>query len=362
MTIMTTPSLVKNIKPFSPDQSYDFPFVYTSGVQALRNNLIIQELSTGNQVYNATLETFSLKHQVPPSTLSAGSAYRASVRVGGAQDTLSEFSDWVIFWVLEKPELNIINIDYLNQNRVYSQTVDFQTEYTHPNFELLQSYRYNLYDSNQNLMQSYSEIYADGSELLTQEITGLVNGDLYYIELKIYTVNQQEASTGLVLVRPFYIAPILTSAIGVENIKSEGAIKVTANIIQIIGRLYDENGIEIVKDDIEYIDNEKLDMNRPDYDKLVYSEGFDIEGDDFALKLWCENLPEDRVFMKLYSDYGWIDFRCYDNKVHVFKHQYDVTYPSHHTSEEFTVLENEQFMIYVKAVDHSFNIEVTPIN
>src|SRR5699024_6002906 len=102
------------------------------------------------------------------------------------------------------------------------------------------------------------------------------------------TVNLQEATTGLILVRPFYIAPVLTSAIGVENIKSEGAIKVTANIIQIIGRLYDQNGIEIAKDDIEYVDDEKLDMNREDYAKLVYDEGFDIDGDDFVLKLWCQ--------------------------------------------------------------------------
>ena len=362
MSIMSTPSLIKSIKPFSSAKSYDFPFNYTSGAQAVRNNLIIQEVSTGSEVYNKTIESFSSKHPVLSNTLSSGVAYRAKVRVGNTQNAWSEFSEWAIFWVLDLPNLTITNIDYDNQNRVYSQTVIFSGDYSHPNGEKLQSFRYNLYDNNKNLLKSYSEQYSDGSIPLAQEVTGLVNGELYYIELKIITVNLQEFSTGLALVRPFYTAPSLTSAIGVENIPSEGAIKVTANIIQVIGRLYDQNGVEIAKDVIEYVDNEKLDMNREDYAKLVFDEGFNIEGDEFVLKLWCQNIPDTTVFMKLFSSYGWLDFRYYNNKIHIFKYQYDVLKPAHYTSNELSLNpDNQQFMIYVKGLYHTFDIEVTPI-
>lgn len=361
MAKMTTPSLIKPIKPFTPSESYDFPFTYVSGSQATQNNLIIEEVASSMEVYNSSVASFSLKHPLPVNTLTSGSPYRAKIRVGDANNNFSDFSEWVFFWVLEKPELNINNIDYGNQNRVYSQTVTFTADYTHPNNESLQSFRYNLYDSNKNLLKSFNEKYQDGSLPLEEEVTGLVNGELYYIELKIITVNLQELSTGLILVRPFYTAPVLTSAIGVENIKSEGAIKVTANIIQVIGKLYDQNGIEIAKEDIEYVDNEKLDMNRVDYARLVFDEGFDTDSDEFVLKLWCQNLPDTEVFMKLFSSYGWLDFRYFNDMIHIYKHQYNVNYPSYYTSNEFSLSVGQGMLIYVKGVYNSFDIKVTPI-
>src|SRR5699024_4705272 len=119
-------------------------------------------------------------------------SYKARIKAGGANGEWSEWSDWVFFWVLEDPIVNITNIDYLNQNRVYSQTVNFIASYNHPDDEQLQSYRFTLYDSNKNILNVYEEKYYTDEVLLEQEVTGLSNGELYYIELKVFTVNQQE--------------------------------------------------------------------------------------------------------------------------------------------------------------------------
>lgn len=358
--MLTTPFIRSQIKPFSPSAAYDFLFDYRSGDQAVRNNLEVQRLSDNFTAYNQTIESFTLKHTLPANTLQSGAAYRARVRIGSVSGQWSQFSEWVIFWVLDSPTLTIDNIDYANQNRVYSQTVEFSASYSHANSELLSSYRYNLYSSNRQLIQSYSEKFSDGSSPLTQEIAGLQNGELYYIELKTISVNLQETSTGLILVRPFYITPKITSAITVENKADEGAVKVTANIIQIVGRLYDNDGNEIEKDLIEYVDNAKLDMNRPDYAKLVFDKGFETDTENFTMKLWCKNLPAsfDRVFLTMLSEYGQLDFKSYNSRIHVLKHINRVSYPSHYVSNEYVFLPDKQFMIYVKSVNGAIDIEI----
>lgn len=355
---LTTPYLLK-IKPFSPSDSYDFPFVYTSGQQAVRNNLVIETLE-GVEVYNQTIESFSLRHPVPTGSLPTGNL-RAKIRVGSVNNEWSQFSEWVIFWVLDEPTVTITNIDYANQNRVYNQTVTFSADYSHPNNELLQSYRYVLYDSNKNLIHAYPEQFSDGATPLTQEVTGLQNGELYYIELKTISVNQQEHTTGLILVRPFYVSPRLNSAIRVDNVSDEGAIRISANMIQIIGKLYDSKGNEIARESVEYIDNEKLDLTRTDYGKLVFQEGFGIDGQDFVLKLWCQNIPDDKVFLTLYSNYGRIDLMKYNDRIHAFKYIPNLNKPSHFVSNEFLLNEGQRFMIYMKSQYSRIDLNVTPV-
>ena len=355
---LTTPYLARPINPFSSEKGYEFPFVYSSGEQMVRNNLVIQKLSNNEIVYDYTIETFTTKHPVSSNVLENGIAYRAKIRVGSVSNQWSQFSDWSIFWVLASPTLFIDNIDYANQNRVYNQTVTFSSTYTHPNGELLQSFRYNLYDSNKRLLQSYKEQFSDGSLPLTQDVAGLSNGGLYYIELRTISVNNQETTTGLILVRPFYIEPRLNSAIGVENTPDEGAVKITANIIQIVGKLYDNNGNILKNESIEYVLNDKIDLNKKYYDKLIFTEGFDTESEDFVLKLWCENIPDNVEFLRIQASNGYLKFTKYNDMIHIFKYVNGVTYPAHYRSNVFTFESNVQFMLYAKSQSGAIDIKV----
>ncbi|WGT38002.1 hypothetical protein QH639_19570 [Lysinibacillus sp. 1 U-2021] len=348
MIILLTPTLYQ-VKPFPPTEDVDFSFSYTGGDQAVRNNLVIYRLTDNKKVYDQTIDSFSLKHKLPTNTLVSGVAYKCQLRVGNINNQFSQFSNWVFFWVLENPVITIDNIDYANYNRVYNQTVTFSATYTHSNDEKLQSFRYILYDNNKSLISSFSEGFSDGAYPLTQEITGLTNEVDYYIEVRTISQNQQEYSTGLIKFTPFYITPKLTSAITVENLSIEGAVKVHANIIQIIAKLYDNFGNEIVRNNVQYVDDDKIDLNRLDYGKLVIDEGFKIENDDFVLKLWCENIPDDKVFLTLYSNFGKIELIKYNDKIHAFSHVYNVRHPAHFVSNELVVLPNQQFMIYMKS-------------
>ena len=124
---------------------------------------------------------------------------------------------------------------------------------------------------------------------------------MYYLEVKTLSPNGNQGSSGLIHFRPFYVAPKLVVAITPENLPNQGAIKISANVIQIIMKLYDNNNVQINPLDVEYIDNDYLDMTRADYGRLVADEGFNILQENFTMQLWCRDLPNNKVFLKLFS-------------------------------------------------------------
>lgn len=353
--MLTTPVL-KRINPFDKGQDYMFGFGYQGSNQTNKNNLIIEKVSDNQVVYNQTQTTFSLRHVLPADTLVNGINYRAKIRVGDINNNWSQFSEYIFFWVLQSPVLEITTIDYNNQNRVYNQTVNFETTYSQANSEALQSYRYLLYDNNQDLMVSFPEKFANGSLPLTQEITGLGNGVLYYLEVKTQSVNGQQGSTGLINFKPFYITPKLLSTLVVENAPEQGALKLNADILQLFLKLYDGNGNEVNQFDIDYIDNDWIDMNRTDYAKLVTSEGFKIEQSNFTLQIWCKNIPENEVFLTLFSNNGKIKLSMYGNKIHAFKSIYGSSLLGHFASEEIVIDSNDVVSIIIRQVDELIDV------
>ena len=270
---------------------------------------------------------------------------------------------WIIklFWCFSPSTINVLNIDYENQNRVYNQTVEFQSEYIQSEGEPLKSYKYLLYDSNQDLIQSFDEKFYNNEQYLTQEIAGLDNGQLYYIELKTLSIYDSEGSSGLVWFKPFYITPRLYSVLTPEVLKEQGAIKISANIVQIIGKLYDNYGIEIEPLNVEYIDNEWLDLTRVDYKKLVYEDGFNILQNNFMLKLWFKNLQDGVPFIFLHSAYGHIEFIRFDNRIHVYKRSKNHNIVSHFVSEEVDFIDNQVYMLYVKSEKNRINMKVVNV-
>lgn len=359
--MLITPILKSGLQPFNATLDYDFIFyVDVASDQVVRNNLVIEKVSDNTVVYNQTQESFSFKHKILANTLQNGVNYKAKIRTGNINNEWSQFSEYEIFWCFSPPTVNIVNIDYDNQHRVYNQTVEFRATYTQSELEELKSYRFLLYDSNKNLKQSFPEKFYNNEEYLTQEVAGLENGELYYIEVKTLSVNDNEGKSLLEWFRPFYITPRLFSVLTLENLSEQGAIKVSANILQILGKLYDNEGNEINPLNVEYIDDEWLDLTRIDYDRLVYDESFNILQSDFILKLWCKNFPDDLVFLILYSSYGKIELMKYNNRIHAFKSSKYHKLKSHFVSDEFDFTSNLQYMIYLKQENNLIDIKIQP--
>lgn len=355
--MLTTP-ILNTIQTFDASNQNIFTFNVVGGNQVVGNNLVIERISDNAVVYNATQETFNLRHTLPLLTLINGTNYRAKVRTKDINNNWSSFSNSLLFWCYSEPVLNITTIDYNNQNRVNNQTVLFETTYSQAEDEILQSYRYLLYNSNQELLKSFSEIYADGTTPLTQEITGLENDISYYLEVKTLSPNGNMGTTGLINFKPFYIAPKLTVTVDPKNLLSQGAIQIDANIVQIILELYDDNGDAINPLNVEYIDDEWIDITRIDYDKLVAEGGFNILQSNFILQMWCKNLPDDKIFLTLFSPDGKIEMFKSNSRIRVYKSINNLGFKNYYVSDEFTLIEGQEIMIYMKQDSNLIDLKV----
>ena len=358
--MLTNPILAYPIKPFDATKDYEFIFYINNKNQVLRNNLIIENVSDNVEVYNQTIESFSYKHKVLANMLVNGTVYKVKIRTGGLDNTWSQFSEYQMFYCLTPAIITIPTIDYTNQNRVYNQTVNFEAVYTQSENEQLQSYRFLLFDSNKDLIKSFPEQFYSGSGNLSQEITGLDNGTLYYIQVKTESVNGLLSGTELIWFKPLYITPRLSLVLTPENLPEQGAIKLSANIVQIIGKLYDNNGVQVNPLDVEYIDGEWLDLTRFDYDKLNFDDGFNIAQSDFTMKLWCKNIPDDKVFLTLNSPYGKVELMKYNNRIHAIKTSMFHKLKAHFISDEFDFTSNMQYMIYLKQTNNLIDMVVVP--
>ena len=338
---LITPS-ISLVKPFSSTQSQTFKFsVSSASDQVVRNNLVIENNTTNVEVYNQSVESFQLQHILPINTLTNGQEFRAHIKTGNISNEWSNFSDWIYFYVLSSPT---ITIDSVVDGKVNNSTINFSSTYTQLESELLQSYKYLLYDSNQNLIQTYSEQFSDGSTPLTQEITGLENNVLYHIEVKTISIHGQEGSSDLIPFRPFFIAPRLLTTLNVENLQSQGAIKLSCQLIQEIGKV--DSGT------IQYVDNDWIDLT---LGQISFQEGFSL-GSDFVLKLWCKNIPDDKVFLRLVSEYGRLELIKYNNLIHAFKYLTNSTIYSHFSSNSLVVGTDVEFMIYLQSLNNALEI------
>jgi hypothetical protein len=326
----TKPTLVP-ITPIDALLEQRFNFQYQGNIQIVKNNLIIETIE-GVEVYNSTMNNFSFFHTLPPLTLTNGNRYKAKLRVGTLVDQWSEFSNYITFWALELPTLTILTIDYDNQNRVYSQNVNFQTDYSHPNGEILRSYRYLVYDTGGNLIQTFPERFSNGSTPLEELISGLMNNDRYYVEVRIETQNAQTHTTGQVVFFPYFDTPRLGTQLEAIPETEQGAIRLRTDIQQLFFHLYDNDDNEILEP--EFVDGSKIDMNRADYNRLVAANGFIIPEGNYKIQFWAENLPERETLVELWGMDGTVKIEYYDERFHAFKQTHNSNIINHTVSEE----------------------------
>ena len=360
---MFTKPTIREIKPFNALIGNTIFFDVQSGPQVVRNKAVIKDALTNDIIYEVTQETFLLQHIIPPSEtlplenkLINGNSYIITIQVGDINNNWSIESDIEIFWVFSNPSILFTNID--EYHKIYNQTETFSATYTHPENEELQYFKYYLYDSNQDLISSFDIQFADGSVPLTQEITGFINSLTYYVEIKTLSQNGQEATTGLVEFSVQYLAPRLLTTLEVENYPSLGAIKFSANILQIILHLVDNLGNEISLENVEYVDSSWIDMNRADYAKLIGSEGFSILQNNFILQMWLKNLVENENILQLYGSPGNLIIQYHGNRLHAFKTQNGADLRAHFVSEEFFATENDIVIFRLSHIDNLINLEI----
>lgn len=356
--VLTTP-ILNDIRTFDANKDHSVSFNVYGGGRVFANELVINRVSDNQLVYNARKETNDLNHVIPANTLINGIDYKARVRTEDSDELVSGYSDGVIFWCYSEPKVEITEgIGYEDQNRVYGQTVEFEATYIQSEYEVMESYRYTLYDDNKRVLLTFPEQYSTGSSVLTQEITNLENGTNYYLEVKTLSPSGNVGSTGLIKIVPFYLVPKLNVVVTPVNKPNEGAIKISANVIQVVLKLYDRDGNEVKTEDIEYLEDTAVDLNRWDYLKIVADEAFNIDRSDFIIRLWVKQLPKNNEFLTLYTNSGDIRLRRNTDYLTAYKSIRGLKARDYYRSNTFDALDSDHLMIQLMQLDGRLDIKV----
>lgn len=346
------------IEPFDATKGTSVYFSYTGSKQALENELVVTDVATEQIVYSFTYSSFERVHHLPPNHFVNGKVYSAKVRVKASDGTYSPYSSNVQFRTFKTPVLDIVSID--GQGYVYNRDVTFEAMYTQDDGENVKSYRFSLYDENEDLIRDYPVRTIQGSNDLTEIVEGLEKGKGYFIQCSIETVNGLKYSHRERFI-PMYIVPSINGVISTRNDYDEGFIRITANLKQITGTQV--QGTPSVDDDgydsnnYEYIDNEWIIIPK---DRPVMFKGLGMNrASDFVMKVWCKDIPDDTKFLEVspVDDTGIaIEFWKYKDRVLAVKRLNGAV--ARYCSNIVTIPAGVAFMLYVKTVEHRIDLSV----
>lgn len=364
---MTTikPSL-QRIPVFDATKGASVYYKYTGYQQSLINNLVITNVDTGEIVYSFDYSSFEKVHHIPPNVLTNGDRYKAKLRVKLTSGQYTEYSNEVAFRVFTTPVLDIATID--GEGYVYNQDITFLATYSQEEGEPVRTYRFKLYDQSRELIKSFQIRRAEPNQTILDELVeGLEKNKGYFIGCEIETMNGMVYDHTESFV-PLYIVPSVNGIIHTTTDSENGFVKVSSSIKQLIGTKVTGSSPTASQaegnrsDDYTYIDNDWVVV--PSGSPIRFS-GMDMNrASDFVMKVWCRNLPNDKVFLQMIpskeDDQGIsMTFIKKSNRVVVEKEFKGVK--SRHASLPTLIPNDRDFMIYTKVVEHRIEVEVKMI-
>ena len=269
-----TQPIVNPIAAFDATKKQAITFVVIGGAQVVGNRLIIRNNQTGEIVYNQTQSSMKLEHVLPANSLKNNNFYNAVIYTIDNGNDESVASVPIPFYCYTQPALTIDNIP--SSGTIENGTYSFQGNYVQNEGELLNSYRFTLYDSNKTILAQSPLIYYNTDPSLTYLFSGMSNNTSYYIELTGETINSTILTSGVKSFTVRYIQPASFAICDLVNDCENGYIQISSNIVAIDGK---SNPIPP-----KYIDDKEVDLREPD-SWVEWDSGFSIKN-DFTLRAW----------------------------------------------------------------------------
>lgn len=272
--------------------------VPVGGDQVTKNRLTIINQSTGVQVYQATQTTFTFTHTLPANTLVNGGYYSAYINTFNASGDMSINSNTIQFYCYTTPSLAFTNLP--TDNIIANNTFNFQMTYGQVEGELLDSYKYDLYDAQQILIATSGVKYVGSSTppptVLSYEFGGLLDNTSYYIRGVGLTVNGTSIQTPLTQITIKYVRPNVFAIVELSQSCSGGYVTAKSNMINTEGESNPTPPI--------YIDTDTaVDLRADGYYVEWAKNQFSIDG-DFTLSVWGRDFNIDKNIITLQNASG----------------------------------------------------------
>ena len=263
--------------------------IYWQGNQSFGNILRIYKNQTNEMVYEQNQATMQLSHILPENTLTNGVLYNASVATIDIDGNASEYSDPILFYCFTTPTFVFDNVE---ENQIIkNSSYQVHMSYEQLEGELLQSWEIGLYDNSLNLIQTSSVSYTDN---ISYTITDLEDDQSYYLKAECVTLNGLKVDTGYIRIYVDYKQPAVYSILVLQNVNDGGYIKIKSNIRAVGAKS---------KKDVEYIDNEYVDLR----DNTVFIDDDFSLNDDFIINLLGYNLIPNTLIMQLSDGINFIN-------------------------------------------------------
>ena len=269
-----TQPIINPIAAFDATKQQAITFIVIGGAQVVGNRLIIRNNQTGEIVYNQIQSSMKLEHILPANSLKNNNFYNAVIYTIDNGNDESVASVPIPFYCYTQPALTIDNIP--SSGTIENGTYSFQGNYVQNEGELLNSYRFTLYDSNKTILAQSPLIYYNTDPSLTYLFSGMSNNTSYYIELTGETVNSTILTSGVKSFTVRYIQPASFAICDLVNDCENGYIQISSNIVAIDGKSNPTPP--------KYIDDKEVDLREPD-SWVEWDSGFSIKN-DFTLRAW----------------------------------------------------------------------------
>lgn len=284
---MLQQATIYKITPFDADLGYSIKFSW-NGNQVFKNRCIIRENESNNVIYDETVSSFKLEHNIDlsKSQLRNGGKYIAYITVFDKDGNESQIQPiGTPFLCLKKPIFQFSNI--IDGQSISSSSYEFSLFYSQENGELLDSWSISVYNNTLTPLMSSGLKY--DVDTLKYIVSGFTNKNEYYIRGVGQTINGMTVDTGYISISVFYSSHDVFSLLELTNLPYIGAIHMRSNIISSSGHL---------KNDAIYIDNEFIDLRN---DEMTYDRGFLFQG-DFSFVLLFYGIKPNQEILSMYND------------------------------------------------------------
>lgn len=329
-----------------------FKFSWKDGV-ALKNRVVIRDYDTNEKVYDCTITTMALKHQlhnqydtsnkvqVVTYGLKNGHKYIANVYVYTSDGEESLASNDVIFYCFATPTFEFTNFKkFLGENDsiavLNSSSVNLTVKYFQENDEPLKSYNFELQDFNGTTLSSSEQKYSTLSEdVLRYTIGGIeeTETDNYgniQVDRAYKIICQGQTQHGIdIYTEQKFIVKLITSGVGAlitaENI-GDGNVAISSNFKVMNAQCSTDNPIYLLDENGEPY---ALDLSNGDYVEFI--DGFIFQS------------PYELIFRGLFREGKLITFKTVDGDcgyISLNKIEY-TTFPFYYFS--FSVQKNDTF-------------------
>lgn len=348
---LTRPILNSTVA-FDASQEHIFTFNIIGGDQVVRNQLTIIRQSDGVIIYQSSQTTFAYTHTLPANSLTNGVYYSAYIQTYNYNNDISSESNNIQFYCYSTPIFNFQNIP--SSNIIQNPSFNFEVFYNQNESEILNSYIFNLYNTQGNLLATSGTLYNTSSALpliISYNFAGFANNTSYYIQVTGITSQGTSISTNLEQFYVQYTKPPTYSIVELNNNCDGGYITIKSNLVEIDGKSNPDPPI--------YVDNNTAVDLRENGSYILWDENYIIDG-DFTASLWGHDFNSNETIITMTSEDTSliINYKDYDNLfkfVELIVKEGDITYYIY--SNPIFVEEEDKLQIWFKRINNLYEID-----